>query len=191
MGIFNFWGWFKSNFSGAIYKLNGTQNLKSIDINMDNLLIDMNGLFHTSTQKIYQYGIHKPKDKSIPSIIPNNKLTQEHVENWSHGSELSRFKIRIHVAYGSNTELVTRLLKQAALSHPKVKKSHPVIVRLEHFGENGLEMDLLFWADQSWEIQNFQSDIRLEIDRLFREYKILVPFPQREVRLFQEEKKID
>ena len=55
MGIFNFWGWFKSNFSGAIYKLNGTQNLKSIDINMDNLLIDMNGLFHTSTQKINLY----------------------------------------------------------------------------------------------------------------------------------------
>jgi 5'-3' exonuclease len=74
MGIFNFWGWFKSNFSGAIYKLSGTQNLESIDINIDNLLIDMNGLFHTSTQKIYQYGMHKPKDKSIPPIIPNNKL---------------------------------------------------------------------------------------------------------------------
>ena len=74
MGIFNFWGWFKHNFPGAIYKLSGTQNLKSIDINIDNLLIDMNGLFHPSTQKIYQYGIHKPKNKSIPPVIPNNKL---------------------------------------------------------------------------------------------------------------------
>lgn len=74
MGIFNFWGWFKSNFSGAIYKLKEGQNLDSIDITMDNLLIDMNGLFHTSTQKIYQYGMHKPKDKSIPPVIPNNRL---------------------------------------------------------------------------------------------------------------------
>jgi 5'-3' exoribonuclease 1 len=74
MGIFNFWGWFKSNFSGSIYKLNSVQNLKSININMDNLLIDMNGLFHTSTQKIYQYGIHKPKGKFVQPIIPNNKL---------------------------------------------------------------------------------------------------------------------
>ena len=74
MGIFNFWGWFKNNFSGTIHKLGLSADLESIDINIDNLLIDMNGLFHTSTQKIYQYGAYKPKDKSIPSIIPNNRL---------------------------------------------------------------------------------------------------------------------
>ena len=74
MGIFNFWGWFKSNFSGAIHKLGSSQNLESIDISIDNLLIDMNGLFHTSTQKIYEYGACKPKDKNIPVVIPNNRL---------------------------------------------------------------------------------------------------------------------
>jgi len=74
MGIFNFWGWFKNNFSGTIHKLGLSQDLETLDINIDNLLIDMNGLFHTSAQKIYQYGSFKPKDKSIPSIIPNNRL---------------------------------------------------------------------------------------------------------------------
>ena len=74
MGIFNFWGWFKNNFSGTIHKLGLSQDLETVDINIDNLLIDMNGLFHTSAQKIYQYGAYKPKDKSIPSIIPNNRL---------------------------------------------------------------------------------------------------------------------
>lgn len=74
MGIFNFWGWFKNNFSGTIHKLGPSQDLKSININIDNLLIDMNGLFHTSAQKIYQYGTFKPKDKNIPIIIPNNRL---------------------------------------------------------------------------------------------------------------------
>jgi small-conductance mechanosensitive channel len=71
------------------------------------------------------------------------------------------------------------------LSHPKVKKSQPVIVRLANFGENGMEMELLFWADQSWDISNYKSDIRLEIDRLFREYKIVVPFHQREIRILK------
>ena len=46
------------------------------------------------------------------------------------------------------------------MSHPKVKKSQPVIVRLANFGENGMEMELLFWADQSWDISNYKSDIR-------------------------------
>jgi small-conductance mechanosensitive channel len=106
-------------------------------------------------------------------------LTQDNVENWSHGSELSRFTITVSVNYGTNTELVTRLLKQSALAHPKVKKNQPVIVRLADFGDNGLEMELIFWADQSWDINNYKSEIRMEIDRLFREYKITIPYPQR------------
>jgi small-conductance mechanosensitive channel len=112
-------------------------------------------------------------------IIPNTRLTQDNVENWSHGSELSRFTITVTVNYGTNTELVTRLLKQSALAHPKVKKNQPVIVRLANFGDNGLEMELIFWADQSWDINNYKSEIRMEIDRLFREYKITIPYPQR------------
>jgi small-conductance mechanosensitive channel len=116
-------------------------------------------------------------------IIPNTKVTQDNVENWSHGSPLSRFKIPVTVAYGTNTELVIRLLKQAAMSHPKVKKTEPVIVRLSEFGDNGLEMTLIFWADQSWDIDNYKSEIRYEIDRLFREYNIRIPYPQRDVNL--------
>ncbi|MFM7662859.1 MAG: mechanosensitive ion channel family protein [Bacteroidota bacterium] len=114
-------------------------------------------------------------------IIPNTRLTQDNVENWSHGSELSRFTILVTVNYGSKSELVTRLLKQAALAHPKVKKNQPVIVRLSNFSDNGLEMELIFWADQSWDINNYKSEIRMEIDRLFREYKITIPYPQRVV----------
>ena len=41
MGIFNFWGWFKNNFPGTIYKLKLSQDLDSIDITIDNLLIDI------------------------------------------------------------------------------------------------------------------------------------------------------
>jgi small-conductance mechanosensitive channel len=116
-------------------------------------------------------------------IIPNTKLTQDYVENWNHGSELTRFRIMVTVDYGSDTTLVTRLLKQAALGHPKVRKTHPVDVRLAHFGDSGLELELIFWADQNWDINNYKSDIRFEIDRLFREYKIKIPYPQTTIHL--------
>lgn len=114
-------------------------------------------------------------------IIPNTKLTQEQIANWSHGSELSRFKIDISVDYGSDMELVQRLLKQAALAHPKVKSTHPVSVILNNFGDSGLEIQLVFWADQSWDIAIYKSEIRFEIDRLFRENKIIIPYPKRSV----------
>jgi small-conductance mechanosensitive channel len=117
-------------------------------------------------------------------IIPNNKLTQEYVENWSHGNSLTRFIIDVSIAYGSDTELAKELLKKAAMGHPKVTNKSDMLVRLKNFGDNGLEMELVFWAEQSWDVNNFKSDIRFEIDRLFREYKITIPFPQRDVRMY-------
>lgn len=116
-------------------------------------------------------------------IIPNSILTQNEVENWSFGSDLTRFHINVSIAYGSDTELAKDLLRQAALSHPEVKKTKPVLVRLMNFGDDGLEMQLSFWADQSWEVEIHKSDIRFEIDRLFRQHQIDIPFPQRTLHM--------
>ena len=116
-------------------------------------------------------------------IIPNATLTQDHVENWSFGSDLTRFNIKVGVAYGSDTELVRKLLKQAAMSHPEVKKTEPIIVRMNDFGNNALEMELFFWADQTWEVELHKSEIRFEIDRLFRQHGITIPFPQRTIHM--------
>jgi len=116
-------------------------------------------------------------------IIPNTRLTQQQVENWSHGSELSRFSIEVVVEYGSETELVSNLLINAAFAHPKVKKDQPVFVRLADFSDNGLALELIFWADQSWDINNYKSDLRFEIDRLFRQNNIIIPYPKRSVEI--------
>lgn len=112
-------------------------------------------------------------------IIPNSRLTHEYVENWNFGSSLTRFRIPIRIAFGSDTEMAKKLLIQAALAHPKVKKNKDIFVRLLNFGENGLELDLVFYADQNWRIEIVKSEIRFEIDRLFREYGIIIPYPQR------------
>lgn len=122
-------------------------------------------------------------------IIPNTKLTQEYVENWNHGNDVTRFIIDVKVLYGSDTELVTKLLKQAAMSHPKVRKSDPIMVRLKNFGPNALEMELLFWADQSWEASNYKSEIRFEIDRLFRQHNIVFPYSQLDVHINTKQEK--
>lgn len=118
-------------------------------------------------------------------VLPNSILTRDQVENWSHSSRLTRFTIKVTVAYGTDTDLVKSLLETAALSHPKVKKTHEIIIRLSNFGENGLEMELIFWADQHWDIKTYKSEIRFEVDRLFRANNIRIPFPQRTVHLNQ------
>jgi small-conductance mechanosensitive channel len=46
-----------------------------------------------------------------------------------------------------------------------------------------MKFELLFWADQSWQINNYRSEIRMEIDRLFREYKVNMPYPQLDIHI--------
>jgi small-conductance mechanosensitive channel len=171
---------FKDMFSGIVLLVEG--NVRVGDI----VEISNGGKTEAIIAKILKINVRttqiETRDGNV-LMIPNAKLTQEYVENWTHGSELTRFRIFVTVEYGSDTELVTRLLKQAAFGHPKVRKTHPVDVRLANFGNNGLELELIFWADQNWDINNYKSDIRFEIDRLFREYKITVPFHQSTVSI--------
>jgi small-conductance mechanosensitive channel len=171
---------FKDMFSGIVLLFEGNVHVGDI------VEISNGGKSEAIVAKILKINVRttqiETRDGNV-LIIPNAKLTQEFVENWSHGSELSRFRITLVVDYGTNTELVSRLLKQAALGHPKVRKSHPVDVRLSNFGNFGLELELIFWADKSWDINYYKSEIRYEIDRLFREYKITIPYPQTTVHI--------
>jgi len=167
---------FKDLISGIVLIIEGTIRIGDI------VAIPDKGDSEGIIAKIVQINVRttqiETRDGNV-LIISNSKLTQDTVENWSHGSELTRFIISVSIAYGSNTELVQELMVKAAKEHHKVKHKDRVFVRLANFGENGLEMELIFWADQSWYINNYKSEIRFEIDKLFRKNNITIPFPQR------------
>jgi len=74
MGVFQFYSWFRKQFPKDIYKLNKSIN-QELNLEIDNLMIDMNGLFHTSAQKIFKYGNFKPPYKV--EILDNNKTQQQ------------------------------------------------------------------------------------------------------------------
>ena len=65
MGIKHFFIWFKKNFSDSIHKMPRNTNLEDINIEIDNLMLDMNGIFHNSAQKVYEYGNYKPPPRLI------------------------------------------------------------------------------------------------------------------------------
>lgn len=59
MGIKHFFHWFNNQFSGDIKKMPRNVSFVDIEVEVDNLMVDMNGVFHTSAQRIYQYGNFK------------------------------------------------------------------------------------------------------------------------------------
>ncbi|MCB0479258.1 MAG: mechanosensitive ion channel [Crocinitomicaceae bacterium] len=149
--------------------------------NMDNMVAKVLKI-NIRTTKI------ETRDGNI-MIIPNAILTREYINNWSYSSSLTRFMIKFSVEYGTDLDLVQKIVEEAVSSHPKVKKKVNVKVRLLNFGENGIEMDVIFWADQTWRIEFLKSDIRFEIDKRFRENGIVVPFPQRTISYLNKDSK--
>lgn len=118
-------------------------------------------------------------------IIPNALLTHEKVINWSLGSQITRFTIPVTVKYGSDLDLVKNILTKCVMEHSKVVKTKEPIVRLVDFGNNGLHMDVIFWADQNLFIEIHKSDIRYAIDKEFRANGVEYPYDQMDIHLDQ------
>ena len=114
-------------------------------------------------------------------IVPNSKLVSDNVINWSHNRSVTRFRIKVGVAYGSDVILVMQLLKDAALEHPEVVRTPEPKARFIDFGESSLDFELLFYSKRMFDIEFVRSDIRVKIDQKFRENNITIPFPQRDL----------
>ncbi|MEO1384005.1 MAG: mechanosensitive ion channel domain-containing protein [Bacteroidota bacterium] len=120
---------------------------------------------------------------SVSVIVPNSKFTTTNVVNWSFNDKETRFRLNIGVAYGSNTQLVRKVLRECAGAHNKVLKNPPPKVRFIDFGESSLDFELLFWLHEVHEYEDIMSDLRFKIDAEFRRHHITIPFPQRDIHI--------
>lgn len=118
---------------------------------------------------------------NISMVVPNSKLVNENVINWSHYSNRVRFDVKVGVAYGSDTEMVKDIMIDVVKEHKDVLKYPTPFVRFMDFGESSLNFNVYFFSHKFMLIEDVQSDIRFKIDAQFRERGITIPFPQRDV----------
>ena len=118
-------------------------------------------------------------------IMPNRKFIAENVTNWSYNNNIMRFSVKVGVAYGSDTKLVSKLMMNSAESHSLVSKQRKGFVGFKNFGDSALEFELYFWTTEIFRIEIVKSDLRFMIDKAFRENEITIPFPQRDLHIIQ------
>jgi small-conductance mechanosensitive channel len=114
----------------------------------------------------------------ISIIIPNSLITTNKVINWSHQSEKTRFRIDVGVAYGSDIDLVIKILEECAFEHEDVSDRDSTEGRLVNFGNSSLDFQVLFFSKNIFRISKVKSDIRRKISHKFTENNIAIPFPQ-------------
>jgi len=123
-------------------------------------------------------------DKVI--IIPNHKFISDIVYNYTQNHKTTRELIKIGVAYGSDVQLVTNILLDVLKTHRNILKSPKPFVLFEDFGDSALLFSLNFYINDSFSDPRIKSEIRYKIDAEFRKNKVSIPFPQRDIHLFQQ-----
>lgn len=116
-------------------------------------------------------------------IVPNSKLINNYIVNWSHTDKTARYSIKVGVAYRSDVRLVEKILLECIHQDPKVLKNPAPFVRFEDFGDSALVFSVFFWTKDIIFYENIRSDARFRIIEKFREHNIEIPFPQRVVTM--------
>lgn len=114
------------------------------------------------------------------SIVPNELLIINRVENLSLADNRVWQSTIVSVAYDSDVEQVTALLMEAALAQERVLRDPGPSVALSAFGADGLEFTLGYWIGDPENGQlNLRSLINRGILKALRAHQIEIPYPQR------------
>ena len=136
--------------------------------------------------KIQEIGLRTSKGLNrddISIIIPNSLITTNKVINWSHQSKKTRFRIDVGVSYGSDIDLVIKILEESTFEHPDIFNRELTEARLVYFGNSSLDFQVLFYSKNIFRINKVKSDIRRNINKKFIENNITIPFPQMDLHL--------
>jgi small-conductance mechanosensitive channel len=118
------------------------------------------------------------------SIVPNEMLITQRVENLSLADAKVAQSTVVSVAYDAPVDLVIELLQQACQAQPRVLTDPAPLVALSAFGADGLEFTVNYWFDDPENGQlNLKSDVNRAILKTLQAHGMVIPFPQRVVHM--------
>ena len=114
-------------------------------------------------------------------IVPNKAFITERVVNWALTSSMTRLVITVGVAYGSDLELVKRLLLQAAEENEAVLKDPAPAAYFLSFGASTLDHELRVYVGQLSDRVRTIDALNRRIDELFMANNIEIAFNQLDI----------
>jgi len=123
----------------------------------------------------------------VHMLIPNSKLLENTVINWTLRDKLIRGTVAVGVAYGSSCKQVKDIMLKVANEQNEtlMEKGREPQVFFQDFGDNALLFEVYFWINSQVEggLRLVASNIRFALDEAFNEQGVVVAFPQRDVHL--------
>ncbi len=114
-------------------------------------------------------------------IVPNKTFVTERIVNWALSNSITRVKVFIGVAYGSDLDLVKSLLLQIADECPYALKDPKPIVYFLNFGASTLDHELRVYVNDIGHRNKSIDYINHRINTLFAQHNIDIAFNQLDV----------
>ncbi|HAJ71124.1 MAG TPA: mechanosensitive ion channel protein MscS, partial [Methylophilaceae bacterium] len=119
-------------------------------------------------------------------IIPNEMMITEVVINHTSAEHKVRVQMPIQISYDSDIDVAISIMKDVTLKHQRTltENENNIDVFIKGFGESGIDLMLSFWiADPEQGSAALQSELYYQIWVEFKNKNIVIPYPQREIRL--------
>jgi potassium efflux system protein len=116
-------------------------------------------------------------------LVPNKEFITGRLLNWSLSDQMTRIKVPVGVAYGSDVQLAMSLMDEAARENDNVLAEPSPSIIFEAFGDNALNLVLrCFVGSQDIRIRTI-TQLHEAVNEKFNNAGICIAFPQRDVHL--------
>ena len=141
---------------------------------------------------VIQLGWRSTRIRTLPNnvvVVPNAKLASAIVTNFSLPDPQMSLLIPIGVSYGADPERVERILvEEATRAAGKIEgllgDPAPFVRFIPGFGDSSLNFTLICRVSSFVDQYLVQHELRKRIFARFRQERIEIPFPQRDVHLY-------
>ncbi|HET6598722.1 MAG TPA: mechanosensitive ion channel domain-containing protein [Burkholderiaceae bacterium] len=117
------------------------------------------------------------------SLVPNEMLTTQRVENATLADSRISVGTSVQVAYGTDLVALSPRLEAVVAGIPRVLADPAPSVQIAAFAADGINLSVGFWIGDPENGQGgVRSDVHFAILELFERDGIQIPFPQRVVR---------
>jgi small-conductance mechanosensitive channel len=122
--------------------------------------------------------------------IPNNKLANEKIINYSNPHDKCRIRKTVGVAYGTDVEKTRDLLKEIIYANEHVvtdKEGLEPTIRFNELGDSSIDFFIQVIVDERSNKMGVLDYLNTEIYKRFNEEGIEIPYPQRVIHMKKDE----
>lgn len=116
-------------------------------------------------------------------VVPNKQFITQEVVNWSMGDACIRLVLPIGVSYRENPRDIVRYLSEIASAHPDVLPDPEPNIAFRAFSDSSLDFDLRVYLPGTDRMAAVRTDLNIAIKERFDAEGVVIPFPQRDVRV--------